>query len=352
MMADHIVMTSLTVTVAIPAYNRAAVLPELLDSILAQNSIPDEIIICEDMSREREAIREVCDHYRDRFELMGMRFKLFENAENFGYDKNIREIISRSSCEYVVLMGNDDRMFPSCIQQVRSALLEYPPEDRPGFIGRAYAKFDERGRRKGITRLSKNNKVHFAGTSDAGTIFSYCAFVSGIVFNVERAKEAQTAIFDGSLYYQYYLALSLSKVSPVLYLSTPIIEGRMNNPPDFGNANNEKKIFTPGGYAATARIAMWSGLLTITRHVCGSLAGDQEKSLRRMLDNRYFFHIAEMVSLRGRGELITLFRGFFGLGLMRTPLSLVIFSFAIVFGRMSRVAFSATRSIASNFSGF
>jgi glycosyltransferase involved in cell wall biosynthesis len=352
MMIERTALAPLTITVAIPAYNRAAVLPELLDSILAQDSIPDEIIICEDMSRERTAIREVCDQYRSLFEARGMRFSLFENAENFGYDKNVREVISRSSCEYVILMGNDDRMFSNCIQHVRAALLEYPTEARPGFVGRAYAKFDERGRRKGLTRICKNNRLHLPGAAEAGTIFSYCAFVSGIVFNVERAKAAQTAIFDGSLYYQYYLALSLSRVSSVLYLSTPIIEGRMNNPPDFGNANNEKKIFTPGGYAATARIAMWSGLLTITRHVCRSLAGDQEKSLRRMLDNRYFFHIAEMVSLRGRGELITLFRGFFGLGLMRTPLSLVIFSFAIVFGRMSRVAFSATRSIASNFSGF
>jgi len=49
------------ISVCIPAYNRAAVLPELLDSILAQDFDDYEIVICDDCSRERDQIRAVVD---------------------------------------------------------------------------------------------------------------------------------------------------------------------------------------------------------------------------------------------------------------------------------------------------
>ena len=54
---------SLKFSVCIPAYNRANVLPELLESILIQNFRNYELVICEDNSPEREAIRRIVARY-------------------------------------------------------------------------------------------------------------------------------------------------------------------------------------------------------------------------------------------------------------------------------------------------
>lgn len=51
------------ISVCIPSYNRAKFLRPLLDSVLAQDYDPYEIIICEDLSPEREEIREVVNEY-------------------------------------------------------------------------------------------------------------------------------------------------------------------------------------------------------------------------------------------------------------------------------------------------
>ena len=55
------------ISIAIPAYNRAALLPPLLDSIFAQNFDNFEVVIAEDDSPEREAIRKVATIYAERY---------------------------------------------------------------------------------------------------------------------------------------------------------------------------------------------------------------------------------------------------------------------------------------------
>src|SRR5260370_14863600 len=118
----------------IPAYNRAAVLPDLLDSILAQDFDDYEIVICDDRSREREEIRSVVDRYRTRTD----RIRYYENSENLGFDGNIREVVTRASGEYVLFMGNDDLMCPGALRRMAAVVQQYP---NVGVVLRSYAAF-------------------------------------------------------------------------------------------------------------------------------------------------------------------------------------------------------------------
>ena len=54
---------SIKISVCIPAYNRAAVLPALLESILTQDFSDFELVINEDGSPEREQIRAVVEQF-------------------------------------------------------------------------------------------------------------------------------------------------------------------------------------------------------------------------------------------------------------------------------------------------
>ena len=54
-------------SVCIPAYNRAHHLNALLDSIFAQDFHDFEVVICEDLSREREQIASIVHEYQSRY---------------------------------------------------------------------------------------------------------------------------------------------------------------------------------------------------------------------------------------------------------------------------------------------
>jgi len=94
-------------SVCIPAYNRAQLLPELLDSILGQDFESFEVVINEDASPQRNDIRSVVEQYSAKYP---GKIGYFENEKNLGYDANLRSLVERSMGEYCLFMGNDDLM--------------------------------------------------------------------------------------------------------------------------------------------------------------------------------------------------------------------------------------------------
>src|SRR5271165_6479611 len=94
-------------SVCIPAYNRARHLPALLDSIYSQDCRDFEIVICEDVSREREQIAAIARDYAERYP---GTLRYFENEVNLGYDANIRRLVEKGSGKFCFFMGNDDLM--------------------------------------------------------------------------------------------------------------------------------------------------------------------------------------------------------------------------------------------------
>jgi hypothetical protein len=54
---------------------------------------PDEIIICEDFSRDRKKISEIVTKQINRFSNKNVIITYIENEVNLGYDANIRKLI-------------------------------------------------------------------------------------------------------------------------------------------------------------------------------------------------------------------------------------------------------------------
>lgn len=50
-------------SIAIPAYGRPKEYEELLQSILDMNRMPDEVVICEDFSKERSVITQITNQF-------------------------------------------------------------------------------------------------------------------------------------------------------------------------------------------------------------------------------------------------------------------------------------------------
>ena len=120
------------ISVCIPAYNRPAVLPALLDSVISQDYDDYEIVICEDNSPMRNEIRSVAQSYMANHQ---GRLRYYENSTNLGYDGNIRNLIEKATGDYCFFMGNDDLMCPGALRSVGSAVARH---DNIGVVLRSY----------------------------------------------------------------------------------------------------------------------------------------------------------------------------------------------------------------------
>ena len=172
---------SLLISVCIPAYNRASVLPALLDSLITQEYPHFEIVICEDQSPEREKIRETVVRYQAAYPGL---IRFFENETNLGYDGNLRRLIERASGRYCLFMGNDDLLCPGALRVVASALERHP---NVGVVLRSYAAFDE-SPEKIVQEFRYFPEETFfpAGEGTIATVFRRSVVISGMVVHRER----------------------------------------------------------------------------------------------------------------------------------------------------------------------
>lgn len=118
--------------IVIPTYNRAALCLETLDSVLAQQPCPEEIVIVDDGSTDNTA--EALEPYRAR----GIRYVFQENA-GLSAARNTGESALSPEIEAVLFLDSDDRFLPGALQRLHDALAGRPDASlaygRPRFIG-------------------------------------------------------------------------------------------------------------------------------------------------------------------------------------------------------------------------
>src|SRR5262245_61160022 len=125
-----------TISVCIPAFNRAKVLDELLESILNQDFSDFELLIIEDKSPERLAIRDIVSARSAQHPGV---IRYVENGQNLGYDGNLRALTLQARGRFCLFMGNDDLMCPGALRVIASAIERH---SSVGVIVRTYASFD------------------------------------------------------------------------------------------------------------------------------------------------------------------------------------------------------------------
>ena len=107
-------------SILIPAF-KAKYLKECLDSILSQTFNDFEIVIVNDASPEN--VEEVVKNYNDG------RIKYYVNDSNIGAENvvdNWNKCLQYSCGDYVICMGDDDKLLPSCLEEYEKLLCQYP----------------------------------------------------------------------------------------------------------------------------------------------------------------------------------------------------------------------------------
>lgn len=298
-------------SVCIPAYNRAAVLPSVLDSVLAQDFDDWECVIAEDRSHEREQIRTVVERYAAAHP---GRFRLHLNAENLGYDGNFRNLVELARGEYVFILGNDDYVAAGAFRALHEGIRRHGDV---GAVLRAYTFFEgDPSRTVQVNRYYADERLFPPGRGAILACYRRFVSVSGVTLHRDAAQAVATARWDGTLFYQQWLVGRLLAERPLLYLPAILAHFRRGGTPEFGNAAAERGRFTPGVQPLDTQVKLIEGLFAVADGVeeatgLRGLAGEIRADF-----GRYSYHTLRVFAGRG---LWRAYRAFGRVGFDRSP---------------------------------
>ncbi|GAB4379014.1 MAG: hypothetical protein Kow00121_32090 [Elainellaceae cyanobacterium] len=107
------------ISVCIPTYNRASLLPLAIESVLQQTESDFEIIVCDDGSTDQTA--EVISQFKDP------RVRYIRHSHNIGKSNNMRSGFEAATGIYFIKFDDDDRLTPEFLEKT-SAILNHHPE--------------------------------------------------------------------------------------------------------------------------------------------------------------------------------------------------------------------------------
>lgn len=291
-------------SICIPSFNRSQYLRPLLESILCQDFDDFEIVICEDFSPERE---EICRVVNDvQAEHRGVAIRLHLNEVNFGYDRNLRQLINLSCGEYCLFMGNDDLLASGALRKVAASLRRYP---KVGVATRSYSYFyKDKAQPIDTVSYADDDRLFFAGPEAVEFFFRRVGVISGIVVHRESAKKVETSMFDGYLYYQMYLAGAILTFRDGYYFRDVITFNRDSEAPDFGNSDSESKVFVPGVYRPDSRVHMVKGMLKIAKHIEKDFNVPVYRRVKRDIAKYFYPYIRDQLELNFISYIDLVFR--------------------------------------------
>jgi len=222
------------VSVVLASYNGEKYIAAQIDSILSQNYVSFEVIVCDDASTD-ETVRIVAT-YMQRYP----QISLHQNSEQFGFVRNFEKGIGLAKSDYIALSDQDDIWKNDKIMRQMQAMLaeEKRAPGRPVMIHSDLCVIDAEEKMKHDSyfrlkryRLKKSKDLgHIAGPSGA--------MGNTILFN--RALKEKTVPFPECLaFHDQWIAL-VNEVSGVrVTLNEPLVRYRIHQN---NQSNSEEKV--------------------------------------------------------------------------------------------------------------
>ena len=193
------------IAVIIPSWNRAHLITNALDSVLAQSCLPDEIIVVDDGST---------DNTRDIIQTGYPMVKLI-SQENKGVSAARNTGITSTTHEWIALLDSDDKWQPQKLEKQCQQLAMHPDY----LICHTNETWIRRGRY--VNQMKKHQKK-------GGHIFQHClplCAISPSSVMIHRRIFNDVGLFDETLpaCEDYDLWLRITARYPVLYLEEELI---------------------------------------------------------------------------------------------------------------------------------
>lgn len=248
------------VSICIPAYNRPDELSRLLNSITTNYVQKVEVVICEDSSPKREEIKTVVNDYIKKTKL---KVSYYENKINLGFDKNLRELISKAQGEFIMFMGDDDELISKSFDK----LVAFLEENRElGYVLKSH-QFIYKDKKIERFKYYGEEKRFLPGEESYLELFRKSVFISGFIINREYIKDLMIDDFDGTLLFQMYLVAEISLNYECAYFDEILTQASEGGVPFFGNSESEKELYTPGTITVENSLNFLKGYFKITKFV-------------------------------------------------------------------------------------
>ncbi len=328
------------ISIAIPNYKRVDELRACLNSILSQTALPFEIVIHDDASPNQKAVSAVVSSYASSFSEKGVHINYVAASQNIGYDGSLRKLISESRGDYVLFIGNDDFLMPTCI----SEYMDVVTRCQPLMISRNFNKFHgDPPKIFGVSKFTDRLEL-FNSSSQAHLALRLCAYFGGLAFKRSWALSLNTDQWDGTLYYQFYLALNAYTQQGILCIPAATVAARADGPPLFGETD-KSNVHIVGRYSVSAREKMWLDILKITKSHDILFQTNYYPIIQKELKVRMSFHLMEMFASSGKAELIDLMKSLIRLKLFWHPIPCFLWTVNFVAGPKARIFYSLIRRI-------
>ena len=253
-------MQNKLISISIPSYNRPEELYRLLKSIDSKQSEKFEIVICEDKSPKRDEVNKIVQKYISEVDY---EVKYFENDKNLGYDKNIKELVTKASGDFIVFMGDDDTFIPDALDKLIDFLEN---NHKIGYVLKSHQYIFKDGRVEKF-RYFEGNQFFDKGENTYIELFRKSVFISGFTINRNYVKDLLIDDFDGALLFQLYLLAEVAMNYDCAYFDTPLTQAKEEGIPFFGNSESEKDLYTPGTITVENSLNFLKGFFKITSFI-------------------------------------------------------------------------------------
>ncbi|MCZ8230045.1 glycosyltransferase family 2 protein [Flavobacterium sp.] len=186
-----------TLTIAIPTYNRAAILSENLKSFLGKIDDKIQVLVSDNFSNDDT--EEVCISLVKIYP----NFKYFKNEKNLGYDANVLNSLLKSNSKYVWFLSDDDFVTPEIINEIFHYLNGNSPA---GILVNAIVKDKDSGsvliESLGITN---KDKKEFCDDNTFQKYIQWSTLISSIIIQKQKVDLQIAKNYIGSCFIQLYI---------------------------------------------------------------------------------------------------------------------------------------------------
>jgi len=224
-------MDIIVLTIGIASYNRPKELERCLESIKSSCQTCVEILICEDKSPRRTEIEKVVNDFCTRNPDLNVVLQL--NEENIGYDRNIKKIITMARGDWVMLMSDDDKLYPEAID----ATLKVISEKSPAII---YSPFYQMDLSQYKRRYDSSFVIDPGERYISKHVYDSILF-SGLTFKKECVNGLDAEPFHNKYYFQVYMFIYTVMNYGGYYMNTLTVEAVGDGENGYGKSDSSEK---------------------------------------------------------------------------------------------------------------